>query len=198
MHGTGLARRKAFALEKYQEDSSRRQTRAVSRMVVGDGRGRYDQGCRMAARRCYADKPVCRCRRPQGPRMDRRADKTFLGEADRLVRNPHYTSAGAPVRLYLLERIAVERTPGSLNAAPSWQSGERYPRHSARLQPRHGRCNQQINLAALTFTCGKIPRLFGNIIIFWLTRCRRADDAKVLNAVAGCRRGVLEMPSRTA
>ena len=41
--------------------------------------------------------------------------KTFLGEADKLARNPHYTWAGAPMRLYLLERVeAVERTPAFL------------------------------------------------------------------------------------
>lgn len=40
--------------------------------------------------------------------------KTFLGEPDKLARNPHYSSS-APMRLYLLERVeAVERTPAFL------------------------------------------------------------------------------------
>jgi hypothetical protein len=37
--------------------------------------------------------------------------RTFLGEPDKLAANPHYSSAGAPMRLYLLERVeAAERT----------------------------------------------------------------------------------------
>lgn len=38
--------------------------------------------------------------------------RTFLGEPDRLARNPHYSSAGAPMRLYLLQRVEdAERIP---------------------------------------------------------------------------------------
>jgi hypothetical protein len=41
----------------------------------------------------------------------RRLIDRLLGEPDKLARNPHYASA-APMRLYLLERVAeVEQTP---------------------------------------------------------------------------------------
>jgi hypothetical protein len=41
----------------------------------------------------------------------RRLIDKLLGEPDKLARNPHYISA-APMRLYLLERVAeIEQTP---------------------------------------------------------------------------------------
>jgi hypothetical protein len=60
---------------------------------------------------------------------------------------------------------ATRINPGCLCGRPQGPRMDGQPDQGEAAKSRHGRCNQQINLAALTFTCGKIPRLFGNIII---------------------------------
>jgi hypothetical protein len=51
--------------------------------------------------------------------------KTFLGEPDKTAPNPHYSSAGAPMRLYLLQRVEETEASAEWQAAKAAKAGAR-------------------------------------------------------------------------
>jgi hypothetical protein len=55
----------------------------------------------------------------------------YLGEPDRMAPNPHYSSAGAPMRLYLRERVVLAAKRGDVAAALAQVLAKREGRQKA-------------------------------------------------------------------